>query len=288
MKPGSWAARVAMAMFVGALAFGLALAHRTRAAREDLERRIAGLAQPAPGTEVPCQRLRAMQPRVLLVLGQSNAGNHGQAGGSGAAVPVISAAGTCHLTADPLPGGTGRGGSIWSHLPAALANLPASRPVVFSLLAVESTTLDDWGDTSGPLAPLLTDTVRAMREAGLMPELVLWQQGEADARAGSDPGRYALGLAALADRLAALGVQAPWVLARSTVCRTPPAPGLRAAAKALVDRDGRFRLGPDTDRLLAPQDRPDGCHFSESGLQGAARQWAQVLATEAISPPAGR
>jgi hypothetical protein len=63
---------------------------------------------------------------------------------------------------------------------------------------------------------------------------------------------------------------------------------LRAAVQALADGDRRFRLGPDTDALLAPQDRFDGCHFSEAGLQGAALKWAQVLGTGPLSPPAGR
>jgi lysophospholipase L1-like esterase len=288
MKPGRSLAVPLLVLGSAAAAVAVALADRLEDAQEVLRRRIATVARPGPGSMVPCERLRALQPLVLLVLGQSNAANHGLANGDGAKVPVISAAGTCHLTGDPLPGGTGGGRSIWSHLQAAIDRQPGGRPVVFGVLAVDATRMADWSDPDGPLAPVLKATVAAMQAARLAPDLVLWQHGEADARAGTDPNLYVLGLTQLAERLAAQGVRTPWVLAQSTVCRSPPAERFRTAVQALVASDVRFRRGPDTDSLGAPEHRFDGCHFSRWGLQRAAEAWAEVLFSVPSSPPTGR
>jgi hypothetical protein len=112
------------------------------------------------------------------------------------------------------------------------------RPVVFGVMAVDATRITDWSNPDGPRAPVLKATVSAMLAARLAPDRVLWQHGEADARAGTDPDRYAREPSRVADRLADQGVRAPWVLAQSTVCRSAPAEG---------------RRGPDTDNLVAPE-----------------------------------
>ena len=66
--------------------------------------------------EVACPGARGSQPpTLLLVLGQSNAGNHGETR-SDSTFGVLLAEGRCYRMADPLAGGTGSGGSIWTRL----------------------------------------------------------------------------------------------------------------------------------------------------------------------------
>lgn len=229
---------------------------------------------PAPA-RLDCARFTAQKPLVLLALGQSNAGNHAEAGPGTAATVQVMNAGLCSDSADPLPGATGQGSSIWSRLPAGLASRGISRPVVLQVLAVNASTIDDWVRAEAPITRRLAATLQANSGAGLLPDLVLWQQGEADARVGTTVSRYTEQLLALAWALDAQGVQAPILLALSTVCRSAPDAALRGGIQALAASHPRFVLGPDTDTVQA---RHDGCHWSARGRDQVAGLWAQSIA----------
>ena len=253
--------------------------------------RLLARVNTAGAAQVDCRTWRAQRPLVLLVLGQSNAGNPGLGDAQGAGQPLpapvqVMEAGRCSLSHDPLPGATGAGASPWSVLPARLAAGGLRRPVLLQVLAVDASAVDDWTRAGAPITRQLAQTLAANRAAGLPPDLVLWQQGESDARAGMHPTRYVRGLQALADSLRAQGVQAPVLLARSTVCRSASADGLRRAIAALAGSDPRFRLGPDTDAITQ---RHDGCHWSNSGRQQVAGLWAtaiiQILPASALTLP---
>ena len=211
----------------------------------------------------------------LLVLGQSNAANHGELDTAPSAVDLL--AGTrCIRASDPLPGATGRGGSVWAKLEVAWAELGLPHRLQLSILAVDATSSADW-TTDGPLRTALFEHARLMLKAGTLPHFVLWQQGEADARQGVDEQTYKRNLQLLAHDLAQAGVDAPVVLARSTLCRSAPSNEIRAAIESLASSDPRFRLGPDIDDLAGPTYRHDGCHLSIAGRKAAAARWAAVL-----------
>ena len=151
------------------------------------------------------------------------------------------------------------------------------RNVVFSVLAVDATSIADWTSPDSPLRQRLVQRLAALKRIGLMPNLVLWQQGEADAMLGTDPMAYAAALQQLRTLLDAGGSQAPMLLARSTVCRSPSAVGLHAAVDRMVEAGSGFRMGPDTDTLLGLDNRVDGCHFSAAGQLRAAQLWAERI-----------
>lgn len=248
---------------------------KTARQNASLQARLEKLQAAPPSAQQDCATWRAERPLVLLVLGQSNAGNHGEPSPAGSAAVRVMNAGMCSSSADPLPGGTGRGGSVWSLLPAALAAGGLARPVVLQLLAVDATTVDDWTRRSSTLRQRLQNTLGANAVTGMAPDMVLWQQGEADAIAGTPPAHYADGLQLLSQQLFASGVQAPLLLALSTVCRSIPDAELRESIARLANASSSFAAGPDTD-LLAPQ-RYDGCHFSQAGRQQAASLWAKTI-----------
>jgi hypothetical protein len=258
-------------------------ARSERAALDSLQARIAAI-QPAPpdARSEPCAEWRAQQPLVLLVLGQSNAANHGEAGMPPPPPLRVVHEGRCLWASDPLPGGTGEGGSIWARLPPRLAaQLPEpmrARPVVLALLAVDATPLRDWVRADSPLRARLLQTATALRASGLAPDLVLWQQGEADARDNTLPLQAATALNDFADLLADTGIGAPWMLAQSTLCRSPPHAALRETVQRQTAAGRRFVPGPDTDQLSGATMRRDGCHFSAAGLNAAADLWAAALA----------
>jgi lysophospholipase L1-like esterase len=272
-----------LAVLLGMVALGAALMagqqwFQARRALSGLHAKLGELATIQPGTAVPCQDLAAAHPLVLLALGQSNAGNHGALREPKQVALPIAVDDGCALAVDPLPGGTGRGGSIWSAVPQALNEVGASRQsVVLSVLAVDATSITDWTAPDSPLRQRLLRQLGTLKRIGLAPSLVLWQQGEADAKLGTDPKAYAAGLRQLRALIDSAGSKAPVLLARSTMCRSPADAGLHAAIDQTVEEVPGFRMGPDTDALASPDDRVDGCHFSVAGQLRAARLWADRI-----------
>jgi len=247
--------------------------------KNSLVSRIESIVPVGKHREVPCAQVAANRPQVLLALGQSNAGNHGIPTAHAAEAVTLFADGKCIKATDPLPGGTGTGGSIWLRLPALLPMQKNARPIVLSVLAVDATSIDDWTNPGSPLRERLASHVASMRRADLAPALVIWQQGEADAQKGTSTDDYAEGLFKLMTILNEAGSNAPIILARSTKCRSPPSTAIRIAVAATVARDRRFRLGPDTDTLSGDTFR-SGCHLTAEGLDSAAKMWAKTISNE--------
>jgi hypothetical protein len=274
------AGAAALALAALALVLSGSWAWRQGKADRDLAARLA-LIVPAPAVAVqPCVRPGSAPATVLLVLGQPNAGNHGgedeaPADGRGPRVSVF-ARGGCVRVGDPLPGGTGRHHSIWVRLPAQLQRRGFAADPVFAVLAVDATTIDDWSRRGSPLRQRLQDLLADLRAAGLRPSRVLWQHGEADTRQGTSTQDYMAGFEAVLATLRSGGVDAPVLMARSTVCRRGDGRAVKEAVAQLAAHHADLWPGPDTD-LLQGADRPQGCHFSRAGLDKAAGLWADAI-----------
>jgi len=240
---------------------------------------LDSVAPPKPGDAGPVACAGpGERPVVVLALGQSNAGNHGGLDERPARVRLFHD-GHCLDATDPLPGSTGRGGSVWSLLPAALRDAGVARPVVVSAVGLDGTPIVAWTDRRSPLRWHLRAHLAAMRRAGVVPDAVLWQQGEGDAQRNTDPAAYRERLLALSTLLRDGGYHGPLLLARSTRCRSQPHAALRQAVDdAAAQQPDRFAIGPDTDRLEGPARLPDDCHLSAAGRAAAAQAWAQALA----------
>lgn len=267
---------LAIASIAALAAYGLA----ERRNGPSLSARLEQIVPVTRHREISCAEVAASHPLVLLALGQSNAGNHGSPPSHAREPLTLIAEGKCIKASDPLPGGTGTGGSIWQRLPAELAMQKYPQPVVLSVIAVDATTIDDWTDPLSPLGKRLNAHVASMRRLGLAPALALWQQGEADARIGTGANGYASGLSRLATALSEAGATAPIILARSTVCRSAPNTLIRSAIESIATSDRRFRLGPDTDTLSSGTFR-NGCHLTSDGLDSAAKLWAAAIIGQA-------
>ncbi len=248
--------------------------YRQHKHRSDLDARVASIMAIRSNDEVQCATIAQLQPFVLLVLGQSNAGNHGSVSVSSEAPVLMQVGDRCAMVNDPLPGATGEGGSIWRHLPTLLEPAMNGRTVLLSVLAVDATTIDDWTRPDSVMAGRLVTQIEAMRHNGMPPNLVLWQQGEADARVHSRTSQYLIGLQRLTAILNRAGTDAPLMLARSTICRSPPDPAIRSAIDQATRSSARILLGPDTDILDGAIYRVDGCHLNAIGLRAAAQSWA--------------
>lgn len=217
--------------------------------------------------------------RILVILGQSNAASHAAAAAPSKAIPVLHD-GRCARVADPLPGTTGTGASLWTEVLPSLNALHPGVVDVAAPFAVGATTIREWV-RPGRLRALLEEHLAASRAQGSGVDLVLWQQGEADMLRGTEARDYLRDLRALRSLLDASGVRAPLVVARSTRCF---AAGLGAGSIRRVLqrheaalRQERIVIGPDTDSIGA-EGRSDGCHFNDRGRRAAAALWVRALA----------
>lgn len=242
---------------------------------------VSDIFSPSPKDGNPCM---FTNPRslMLLVLGQSNAGNHGElpslsANSLSAGPTTFFYRGQCFKTSGLAPGATGEGSNIWTTLGPKL-EVMSGRPVVFSVLAVSSTRIQDW-ITPGVLRAQLIETIEEQRRHGFTPDAILWQQGEADARAGTSTSEYMRDFQQLAALLRTHGITAPILAALSTRCRNAGSNSVRTAIEQLAHNDSSIKIGPDTDLLTETHFRHDGCHFSESGIEESANAWTSIIKT---------
>lgn len=248
----------------------------------------------APDDEISCAELRAERPLLVLVMGQSNAGNHGGLAPTTSAVKPINVLyeGRCYLAHAPLPGATGAGASLWPLLEQELITARAGpawlqRPRVYAVIAVESTRINDWSGDGTPLNKYWRAQLGKLRGDGWQPSLVLWQQGEADANAGTSAAAYVDAFLKFRAALRDAGLGAvPWLAARSAYCAGADTTATHQAWQTLAAQPGGFGFlpGPDTDSLQGP-DRLDRCHFSADGLRHAARLWADALLALPLPAP---
>lgn len=229
---------------------------------------------------------------IFFVLGQSNAANAG-------AVRYRSRRAVyswnfldmrCHPAADPLPGGGGFGGSVWSRLGDRLIDEGLFDRVLFVPVALGGTHIVEWLPGATCYRRVALAFARLRRALG-RPDLpftaAFWVQGESDADATQMPAEtYRAYLNDIITGLREEGVSAPVFVALST--RTTASPGtnrnctaIRSAQTAVVDEAAGIFTGPDTDGLIG-EDRFEDCHFSGTGLEKCADLWHACLQTAGI------
>lgn len=255
--------------------------HRTHPKSMPAAALTANIYRPDKLAAEPCGFESTPRPLMMLALGQSNAGNHGEPSADANQVPTtFFFEGKCYRTTGPAPGATGTGGNIWTQLAPDLAQ-SIGRPVVVAVLAVESTRIRDWTEP-GVLRDTLERTLANQRQHDFSPDIVLWQQGEADARAGTTRVKYQKQFELLITQLRKGGITAPVLAALSTRCRNTEDEQIRKALLAVSQHNSSVLIGPDTDGLRG-QHRIDDCHFAASGLVVAAELWRSAITNWALS-----
>lgn len=249
MRPRTRAARRrgTFAAVAAVAAILLAIAAVPRPLREHLLTRLplAPIACPSEAT-------------TIVVFGQSQATNSGERRAIGPDHAYAFHDGRCYPLRDPLPGASGRGGSVWPAFAHAYG-----RPVVIINGSVDGAAIEDLA--GAPVRRLRVQIAEAERH-GLDADLTIYMQGETDAARETGATDY---LAHLRRLRAALPGR--WLLMRHSRCDHAPWPPLDAARAALARADAEVTLGPQLDEL-GPALRRDGCHFNRTGqdVVGAA------------------
>lgn len=228
--------------------------------------------------QVPCAELA--NQTIIVTLGQSNAANFG-AGlyrTEGDVVNFNLYDGRCYWAADPLVGASGDGGNFATRLGDVLIRRGFADRIVVAPIAMGNTSVEHWS-ARGIFNSRILVVIRRLHDAGLTPDLILWQQGEGNA-GDDDPGgtNYRRHLLEVVQTFRDYGVQAPFLIALCTLCGDPHpnAENARAGQRSAVDRQFGTFLGPDTDQI-GHEYRFDGCHMSEIGLQKQAEMWAEAI-----------
>ena len=226
---------------------------------------------------------------VLLLMGQSNAGNHaGQRFRSehgGAVLNFFD--GQCYVAASPLLGSDGTSGEYWTQLGNLLLDRGSFDQVLLAPVAISGSEVSRWAP-GGDLNGAMIETAGMLQRGGFRVTHVLWVQGEIDYVKGTNEKDYRDRFVSLVSSLRSHGVAAPVYVAIATKCLGASNGGTRfhsadnpiaRAQLALRDPGANLRSGVNSDALLGDLDRYDDCHFSSSGEQKVATAWADLLSS---------
>jgi len=224
-------------------------------------------------TACPEQTARTM---VAVVFGQSNAANqlgHRYIGVDGRVLNFFH--GRCYFARDPLLGATGNMGSAWTLLGNKLVESGRYDSLVLVAMGTGNSSVARWARED--LRDQLATRMRELASAGYAVTHFLWHQGEADSGKTSIE-NYRTDLETLiASTRTAFPESAFWVSRASACPGRPVDPRIREAQASVIDPSRRIYAGPDTDTLLALEERYDGCHFSKLGQERLTELWLRAL-----------
>jgi hypothetical protein len=227
--------------------------------------------------EITCP-IQDEETAVLLLVGQSNAGNHQAQRYQSADDRVVNFVdGRCYRAASPLLGATGQEGETWTLLGNKLVQSELYRTVILIPAAVVGSSVRRWAD-GGDLNAMLVAVIRAVKSRYTI-NAVLLDQGAEDFALGTPEGQYRSDLNSMIDTVRAQGVHAPFFITRCSVGGpnwTEDNPVARAQASLADSRNAVFD-GPNTDRDVTRLDRYDGYHFGASGQEKFASAWMRLL-----------
>lgn len=220
------------------------------------------------------------QTAVIIIHGQSNAGNYGSSryAARQAVDNFDPATGKCFAAVDPLLGTDGAGGNFATRLGDILIQSGRYNRVILAPIAVEGASLSALNNEH---AGRIENVILKLKAAGLVPTHLLFQQGEKDAMLTTTQDQYVSLLHQLVARFRAAGFEAPFYVSQSTKCDAVDPKNtiaVRAAQQSAIDGPLNIRRGPDTDTIGNEGRNPnDGCHLNEVGMLANAALWAAFI-----------
>jgi hypothetical protein len=217
---------------------------------------------------------------VIVVQGQSNAGNYGTGSRYAAREAVDSfdpESGKCFSAADPLPGAGGEGSSFATRLGDILVQSGQFKRVIVVSIAVGGASLADLTSTH---LDRIENLIAKLDHAHLVPTHFLFEQGETDAALKTTEAEYSARLRMLVRTFRSAGYQAPFYIALATKCDEVHPKNIfaiRSAQAAAVDADLNIKRGPDLDTIGDEGRAPGNCHMNEVGTIAQASLWAAYL-----------
>ena len=216
---------------------------------------------------------------VLLLIGQSNTGNHAEreyTSAHGARV-LNYFNGRCYVAESPLLGTTGSAGESWTLLGNKLVTAGAFRKVILVPAGINGTPISRWQE-GGDLNAMLMGVLAATRKRYRITH-ILWHQGEVDFIIKTAEADYRKMFGSLLSTIRNHEIDAPMFVSVATKC----APEWNAdnpvarAQKVLPNLQQKVFAGVDTDDLVGDADRHDTCHFGATGQEKFANAWFDII-----------
>lgn len=227
--------------------------------------------------EVACEDLdTGDRTFVMLVAGQSNAGNSVSRQYVPRGDVYMFNSDRCFVAMDPMLGATGIAGSTWGRVADLLIDSGSYDRVVITSVAKGGSTIEEWAP-SGVLFKYLAKQKRGMKMAGMEIDAVLFQQGESDAAIGTTMDVHYAYLSGFIKGLRNYTrIAAPVYVSRTSKCFGVESRQIRWSQGYAAQTIAGVIKGPNTD-TLGSEMRHDNCHFNGLGSEALAQMWAEVL-----------
>ncbi|MFT5573013.1 MAG: hypothetical protein ACI9FR_001946 [Cryomorphaceae bacterium] len=208
---------------------------------------------------------------VIVAIGQSNAANNGGHRFQNEDNQILNFFnGQCFIASDPMLGATDNRGSMW--IPFS-KSYKTDKTILLVSFAVGATQVSQWNDPQD-LAKHFDDNMTHLKNAGFLPKLFIWIQGESDI--GTEVSAYKSSLMQFMRGVQSRYPSSQIAISGTSYCGGHQSKNLVAAQRKVANKLDLIWLG-STDDLSAPQYRYDDCHFSQLGLKKAAAQLVKRL-----------
>jgi len=200
----------------------------------------------------------------LLVLGQSNVANHGKR---------LSHCDWGHYLhqgekkrlSDPIPGGSGKGGSVWTRLSPLLKQSGLTDEFIVSVLARGGTSVGDWSSGGKCFMPFEKDHLPALKGGPTPVTHIIYHQGERDTLLETGRKEYVDAFRPLHKLLRKNFPEAPIFICTASYRFGVCSEAVRDAQKEISETFDGCVFAVDTDELGEAY-RYDNTHFNDLGL----------------------
>jgi hypothetical protein len=223
---------------------------------------------------------------VLLAIGQSNVANSLERMIAARDVPdvVNFFDGKCYEASSPMLGATNFRGEFLSLLGQKLVDASVYDKVLVIAGGVGGSSTSQWvkgAELNDNLLSAVEPVSKTYRVTA-----VVWHQGEADLASRMLKDVYKLNFLSLKETLRSAGIEAPIFISAASVCdpnwESPNQ--ITEAQLELAAEHEDVVLAADTDNLVPPELRFDGCHFGSEGQELVAHEYALAIAGYYQSP----
>jgi hypothetical protein len=181
--------------------------------------------------------------------------------------------GALYPAIDNAIGTNGPLGSVPVRIGDQLRTAGVPRAIV-ACMAVGGTPISAWAP-GGVLNPDIAVMVKRLRAVGLEPTHVCWEQGQAELALGTTRSAYAAYGAGLIGTFRNLGVNCPFMIAKSTYQSGAVNVTIQAAYGDIIAANANTFAGPDNDSITAG--RVADLHWTQAQADTVAGMWVTAI-----------